>query len=139
MFRKFKKIIIFFIALVVTVSILGIYKFNFTNDDLYISGSSLNDETINKYIVGSWVMPIPGDEKEVQGFILNKDRSANSINMATLQYQKWKIQGDKLILTSKSIGNKTSFVEDEVYTIISVGEDQLFLKYGEAEYTYRRK
>ncbi len=139
MFRKFKKIIIFFTALVVTVSILGIYKFNFTNDDLYISGSSLNDETINKYIVGSWVMPIPGDEKEVQGFILNKDRSANSINMATLQYQKWKIQGDKLILTSKSIGNKTSFVEDEVYTIISVGEDQLFLKYGEAEYTYRRK
>jgi len=39
---------------------------------------------IEKLMYGTWVQPNPINEKEVQGFKLNKDSSAESINMATL-------------------------------------------------------
>ncbi len=44
----------------------------------------------NASIEGSWVEPVPGMSGMQQGFVLDGDGSASSINMATLKYEAWK-------------------------------------------------
>lgn len=44
----------------------------------------------NASIEGSWVEPVPGMPGMQQGFVLDGDGSASSINMATLKYEAWK-------------------------------------------------
>lgn len=95
------KIILFATFILITVGLVGMYKFNVLQDDIYIEGSSLSIEDQKIYLLGSWVEPIPGNEKEFQGFTLNSDGTAKSINMATLQYQKWRFKDGQLILTAK--------------------------------------
>jgi hypothetical protein len=56
-------------------------------------------------LVGSWVKPNPINDKEVQGFLINSDGTAESINMATLLYKKWWQEDGKLILIMESVGN----------------------------------
>ena len=41
----------------------------------------------NASIEGSWVEPVPGMPGMQQGFVLDGDGSASSINMATLKYE----------------------------------------------------
>ncbi len=95
---------------------------------------------INKdLIIGSWVEPIPGNETNVQGFCLNKDGSANSINMHTLVYLKWEINKDQLILTVKSIGNHTSSIDQEEYIIEQISQDRLKLNNGFTSFIYKRQ
>ena len=48
-----------------------------------------NDVTIE----GSWVESVPGISNLKQGFTLEANGSASSINMATLKYEKWKKEG----------------------------------------------
>ena len=56
----------------------------------------------NASIEGSWVEPVPGMPGMQQGFVLDGDGSASSINMATLKYEAWKkvekLTQDSLIL-----------------------------------------
>jgi len=132
------RVIMFTVFITVTIGLVGMYKFNVLQDDIYIEGSSLTIEEQNTYLLGSWIEPIPGNEKEFQGFILNDDGTAESINMATLQYQKWQFKDGKLILTAKSIGNKTSSVGEEIYTIISVNKKYLYLKNGDLQLVYKK-
>ena len=132
------RIITLFVFITVTISLVGMYKFNVLQDDIYIEGSSLSIEDQNLYLLGSWVEPIPGNEKEFQGFTLNNDGTAKSINMATLQYQKWQYIDGKLILTVKSIGNKISSIGEDIYTIISVSENYLYLKNGNIQTIYNK-
>ncbi len=47
----------------------------------------------NASIEGSWVEPVPGMPGMQQGFVLDGDGSASSINMATLKYEAWKKVG----------------------------------------------
>lgn len=54
--------------------------------------------------IGSWVQPIPGMDGE-QGFVLNADGTASSINMATLLYKSWKYENGMLLLLGESLGN----------------------------------
>ena len=42
----------------------------------------------NASIEGSWVEPVPGMSGMQQGFVLDGDGSASSINMATLKYEE---------------------------------------------------
>lgn len=133
------RILIFTVFITITIGLVGMYKFNVLQDDIYIEGSSLSIEDQNLYLLGSWIEPIPGNKKEFQGFTLNGDSTAKSINMATLQYQKWQYKDGKLILTVKSIGNKTSSVGEDIYTIISINENYLYLKNGEFESVYRKR
>lgn len=56
-------------------------------------------------VAGTWVEPIPGMPGKVQGFSLEADGSASSVNMATLTTERWTREGDRLILEGKSIGN----------------------------------
>lgn len=132
------KIIIFIIFIPVIIGLVGMYKFNILQDDIYIEGSSLSTREQNLYLLGSWIEPVPGDINEVQGFTLKSDGSASSINMATLLYQNWEIKDDKLILTAKSIGNKTSSIEKETYKIISINKSYLYLKNGKTDYVYKK-
>lgn len=57
--------------------------------------------------IGRWVMPDPIEEDGVMGVELLVGGKARSINMATLPYASWELQGDpgKLILRGQSIGN----------------------------------
>ena len=56
---------------------------------------------------GEGVMPDPVREGEVMGVELRVGGKAQSINMATLPYASWELQGEpgKLILHGQSIGN----------------------------------
>ena len=57
---------------------------------------------------GTWVEPVPGMENMDHGFRLEANGKASSVNMATLRYETWKQEGDRLILTGESIGNGTT-------------------------------
>ena len=89
--------------------------------------------------VGSWVQPNPINDQEVQGFILNVDGTAQSINMATLLYKKWWLDSGKLVLVLESIGNKVSSVDTIKYDVIVVNAKELKLKDGEFIDEYRKK
>jgi len=133
-----KRSLIIIFSAVILIALAGIYKFNILQDDIYYEGSAISPDDTALF-VGSWVEPIPGNESEVQGFTLNEDGSASSINMNTLLYQKWVLKKGQLILTAKSIGNHTSSVDDMVYSIELVGKNILTISNGFASFTYKRQ
>lgn len=79
-------------------------------------------------LAGSWVQPIPGMEDQIQGFTLDKDGRAESVNMATLVYEEWEHKGNQLILRGKSIGNGQTIVFDEIYVIKRLTRRELVLQ-----------
>lgn len=87
---------------------------------------------------GSWVEPVPGMEEQTQGFTLNEDGTAVSINMATLQYQEWTASGDTLVLTGKSIGNGQTIDVADTLIIVSANTDSLVLRRGQLTRTFRK-
>lgn len=84
-----------------------------------------NDVTIE----GSWVEPVPGISNLKQGFTLEANGSASSINMlTTLKYEKWKKEGDLLLLSGISIGNHQSISFTDTLTVEQLTQDSLILK-----------
>jgi hypothetical protein len=81
-----------------------------------------------KLFVGSWVQPNPINDKEVQGFNLKEDGSAQSINMETLKVQKWVYNSNKLVLIVESIGNGVSGIDTIVYEVLKINNKELDLK-----------
>ena len=64
-------------------------------------------------LIGRWIQPVAGLDKETQGFQLRKNGTAKSINMYTLVYEKWKLTHDTLLLWNHSEGVKdTSTIVD---------------------------
>ena len=120
---------------------MGYIKFNFLDDDIYIEGSSV---TV-KDIAGTWVEAVPGtidnasEDKQMQGFTLNEDGTAESVNMHTLLILKWRIDNGYLILTEKSIGNGISSIGEEKYKIITAGRKKLSLMKGSSAFEYTRQ
>ena len=90
-------------------------------------------------IEGGWVEPVPGMENQMQGVNLEKGGKASSINMATLQYESWEKQGDKLILSGKSIGNHETGSFTDTLVIEKLTENELTLKKGSLSINYRKK
>jgi len=90
-------------------------------------------------LTGSWVQPNPINEKEVQGFELKKDGSAESINMATLVFKKWWVENGKLTLVAESIGNGSSSIDTTIYEIIKNTDKELELKQGDYIEKYTKK
>ena len=88
------------------------------------------NESVELKFSGSWVQPNPINENEVQGFTLNEDSSASSINMATLLYKKWWLKNGKLFLISESIGNKVSSVDTTAYEVVNHTDSTLEIKNG---------
>ena len=87
---------------------------------------------------GTWVEPVPGMENSVQGFKLEEGGKASSVNMATLQYESWKQEGDKLVLSGKSIGNGVTIPFSDTLEIAGLTQDSLFLKRGTLVLRYVR-
>jgi|688.fasta_scaffold126196_3 hypothetical protein len=71
----------------------------------------------NSEVEGKWVHPVAGSEKEKEGFELKADGKASSINMATLIYDSWKLEGNKLTLQALSKGNGSESKFEDVYTV----------------------
>ena len=64
-------------------------------------------------LIGRWMQPVAGLDKETQGFLLRKNGTAKSINMYTLVYEKWELTHDTLLLWNHSEGVKdTSTIVD---------------------------
>ena len=77
---------------------------------------SCSNTGYEKKIPGSWCEPIPGRTQDVQEIKFQKDGKASSINMATLQYKSWKINGKTLILEGESTGNRQTLHFSEYHT-----------------------
>ena len=97
------------------------------------SQATVKDTAENKKIssalfYGSWVQPNPINEKELQGFKLNKDSTAESINMATLLYRHWWVEDSKLYLVSESKGNRQSVVDTIAYDVLQVTPHELRIR-----------
>lgn len=90
-------------------------------------------------IPGTWLQPIPGMEDKTQGFTLNDDGTAQSVNMETLQYTTWRRDGDILTLTGRSIGNGQTIEFTEMYNIEQLTSDTLVLRNGDVTFTYSRE
>jgi len=65
-------------------------------------------------LIGKWLQPVSGVDKERQGFDLRKDSIARSINMYTLVYEKWGLVKDTLLLWNHTEGVEK---EDSAATI----------------------
>lgn len=65
-------------------------------DTAFISPDTVNYQP--EQLVGIWLRPVPGRDKETQGFDLREDGSAHSINMYTFIYEKWALSRDTLLL-----------------------------------------
>lgn len=87
---------------------------------------------------GAWLEPVPGMPGKMQGFELQKDGRAASLNMATLQYESWEKDGDTLILRGKSLGNHQTISFTEALKIEKLTNETLIVKDGDTAKTYRR-
>lgn len=87
---------------------------------------------------GSWLEPVPGMPGKQQGLTLKADGSAVSIHMATLQYEKWKHEGNTLFLSGTSIGNKQSIPFTDTLTVERLTPDSLILRKGELLLRYAK-
>lgn len=79
------------------------------------------------FIAGTWVEPSPINDKEVQGFALKDDGTASSVNMATLQFNKWNLNNRILTLNYTSIGNKQTIEGIDTLDVVRIDADSLIL------------
>ncbi|MEG1623059.1 MAG: lipocalin family protein [Alistipes sp.] len=58
-------------------------------------------------VIGSWTEPNPLNVEETQGVEIEIEGDAESINMDSLKYTGWELQGplDKILLKGQSMGN----------------------------------
>ena len=90
--------------------------------------------------VGRWTVPDPIAPAKVMGVELQTEGRAQSINMATLRYTSWELQGEagKILLKGQSVGNGQTidFTEtgiiakdaDGVYTLTIEGNKTVYTK-----------
>lgn len=89
-------------------------------------------------LAGKWMQPVPGMLQE-QGFVLEENGEAFSVNMATLQYEKWENTGNRLILSGKSIGNRQVIAFTDSFDIEKLTEDSLILRKGDLLQKFARQ
>ena len=75
---------------------------------LSLAAASCSMQPTPSSLSGSWTQPVPGQPGHVQGMQLLPDGRARSINMRTLLYRSWQLDGTRLSLTGNSIGNGNS-------------------------------
>lgn len=93
----------------------------------------------NPDISGTWVQPVPNMPTMTQGFILNPDGTAESVNMATLQYETWTLNGNELTMTGRSIGNGQTIEFTQDYEIEKLTSDTLIIRNGDMLFEYTRQ
>ncbi|WP_164714225.1 lipocalin-like domain-containing protein [Chitinophaga rhizosphaerae] len=78
-------------------------------------------------LTGKWTQPIPGQEPAIQGIEIKGDGSASSINMHTLIYEKWQLNGDTLLLWNHSTGVKEPIAAIDTTVITTLTDSTLVL------------
>lgn len=86
--------------------------------------------------VGKWIEPTGGSEE--QGFILNKDGSASSVNMGFVEFTKWERNGDLLILKGANVGSVKRDFSDTM-KIEKITKTEMTLSQAGYTITYERK
>ncbi|MDX1365045.1 lipocalin family protein [Arenibacter latericius] len=98
--------------------------------------SKIKESTIDKdLLVGSW----KDTSKSALHFSLLKNGTARSDNMKTLLYKNWKVKGNQITFTIKSIGNGTSSIDTITYIIEKLTRDKLILRDGTYQSEYTKK
>lgn len=91
-------------------------------------------------IVDIWLQMDAKGKIGEDGFNLHEDGTANSINMATLLYEKWERKGnDSLILSGKSIGNKQTLEFSDTYFIVTLNDSIMELQKNKLKLVYHRE
>lgn len=89
--------------------------------------------------VGRWIMSDPNDETADMGVEIFTEGRAGSINMATLRYTGWELQGEPgvIMLKGQSIGNHQTidFTED---ALIYEEDGRLLMSLGDRNIVYRK-
>lgn len=93
----------------------------------------------NENIVGKWMQTVPGLPELKQGFVLEADGKASSVNMATLSYKAWQQEGAFLILSGKSVDNHQVLPFSDTLHIEKLTQDSLILKKGELILRYAKE
>ncbi|RFS23514.1 hypothetical protein DVR12_10905 [Chitinophaga silvatica] len=78
-------------------------------------------------LIGKWIRPVEGLDREVQGFQLRKNGTAKSINMYTLVYEKWELLGDTLLFWNHSEGVKDTATIVDTTIIRALSDTSLVL------------
>lgn len=86
---------------------------------------SLNPNAKGIELTGKWLQPIPGQEKEKQGFELHDNGVASSLNMHTLLYDQWKVSRDTLFLWYHTEGVRNVSNDIDTLLIKSLDNNQL--------------
>jgi len=104
--------------------------------EIEIQVKTKSDTNIDKnLLIGSWL-----DASEAAlHFSLFEDETSRSDNMKTLLYEKWRLEGNKLILTVKSIGNGNTSVGEEKYLIEELTDKKMVLKDGKRLLKFKKK
>ena len=79
------------------------------------------------YIQGTWLEPNPINSQEMQGFTLNQNGTASSVNMATLLIKNWNLDNWTLTLQYESIGNKQTITGTDTLNVVKINADSLIL------------
>lgn len=87
----------------------------------------LKNENVN-FFPGYWLEYTTPDRVFVQGFELKKNGTAQSIGMATLKYEAWRVEGPFLVLSGKSIGNGQTIAFSEKQEIVEINDNVLKLR-----------
>lgn len=91
-------------------------------------------------IEGKWIQPIAGQEGQFEGVELKANGIAESVNMATLQFEKWSQDSTTLTLSGKSIGNGLTSDFSDVYTMVQPDNNSLtLLKDGSVVWSLTRE
>lgn len=125
-----KKIEIFLLMVILIIS---------CNNNSKQANNSAGKNLPESKLAGAWVQPNPINDKEVQGFVLKPEGSAESINFETLKYRKWWFEADSLCLVVESIGNGVSLTDTVRYKLVSVNDIELVLRNGQTDLVYSRK
>ncbi len=93
--------------------------------------------------VGKWTMPDPISPESVMGIEIMVEGEAKSINMATLVYTSWELQGEtnKILLKGQSLGNGQTidFTETGVIAQTADGNYTLTIEGTGTVYTKARQ
>jgi len=91
--------------------------------------------------IGKWTTPDPIDKTKKMGVELEVNGKAQSINMASLPYSSWELQGKpgKLLLIGKSIGNGGTYDEKTVVTIYKNKKGKWMMKDDSSAMVYTKE
>lgn len=99
---------------------------------LTLSGCQTSVKIDRQDLTGQWIEIMPANPKIRQGVILQDDGTAQSVGMATLQYDSWSLSdSQQLILNGKSIGNGQTLTFSDTLHIVSLNHDTLTLGKGD--------